>query len=87
MFQIFIVKKLRSLKHKSLVLHYTSKHIFIGQRSKMQTTITNKIHTQFLKRFKKFFIHFGNFAKNIYLMVKGFYLFQNVCHLFCLKSL
>ena len=81
MFQIFYISTL----YKNLE---TSKHyIFIGQRSKMQTTITNKILPQILKGFETFFIHIGTFAKNIYFMVKGFDPFQNVSHLFCLKSL
>ena len=51
----------------------------------MQTTITSKILSQILKGFETIFIHFGTFAKNIYLMVKGFDPFQNVSHLFLLK--
>ena len=48
-----IVKKLRNLK------------TLLGQRSKMQTTITNKKFPQILKGFETFVIHFGTFAKYI----------------------
>ena len=53
----------------------------------MQTIITNKILPQILKGFETFFIHFGTFAINIYLMIKGFDPFQNLSHLLGLKSL